>query len=357
MRQRMEQNRAFLGNIFRKGPFQGHGFTVSTGTTPIWAVRDYATSDRPVKEWLPWIVERYLKNKQFAEAAGDDSVPLVGFNSGTHIYAAAMGAETHHFEDSNPCAMPVINSVEEAERFREPELHECRPLVRILEMAELVKKELGNEVILGPPDMQSGFDSACLVWNKESIFCAMMLDEEKEAVHRFVKKCANVFKKFIVEFYRLYPDACLSHCPMTYVPQGMGPWLSNDECGALSVPMFEEFCLPELVNLATTFGGLGMHCCADAEHQFPSFKKIPNFYAFNRVQARHGYEPILEPLGGPGGPVFVLAWIDDETIERLLRKAPAGTRFVFNRGFEQVDEAKAWLEKMRTLSPRTDGAI
>ena len=111
--------------------------------------------------------------------------------------------------------------------------------------------------------------------------------------------------------------------------------------------------LPELVDLSRTFGGLGMHCCADAEHQFPSFRKIPNFYAFNRVAAKHGYDPILEHLGGPQGPVHVL-WSDDTTIERLIKTAPEGTRFIFNRSFEEVDEAKAWLEKMRKISPRTD---
>jgi len=354
MNQRIEKNQKFLENIFRKGPFQGHAFTVSTSHTPISEVGDYTTSDRPVKDWLSWIVEGYLKNRAFSEAAGDDSVPLVGFNSGTHIYASAFGAETHYFTDSNPCALPFIQTAAEADRIREPDLHECRTLMRIFEMADLVKKELGRETLLGPPDMQSGFDTACLVWNKEDIFCSMMMEEDKAAVHRFVGKCANVFKKFIAEFYRRYPDASLAHCPMIWVPPGMGPWLSNDECGAINVEMFEDFCLPELVDLSRTFGGLGMHCCADAEHQFPSFCKIPNFYAFNRVAAKHGYDPILEHLGGPQGPVHVLAWIDDTTIERLIKTAPTGTRFVFNRSFEKLDEAKAWLEKMRKISPRTD---
>jgi len=34
--------------------------------------------------------------------------------------------------------------------------------------------------------------------------------------------------------------------------------------------------------LSETFGSFGMHCCADAEHQFESFKKIPNFYVARR---------------------------------------------------------------------------
>ena len=74
----------------------------------------------------------------------------------------------------------------------------------------------------------------------------------------------------------------------------MGPWLSNDECGAFSTVMFEELCLPEFVDLAETFGGLGMHCCAGAEHQFESFRKIPGFYTFNRVAAQRGYASLAD---------------------------------------------------------------
>ena len=123
-------------------------------------------------------------------------------------------------------------TAEEADRIPEPELEACNTLNRIFEMADLLKAELGQDLILGPPDLQSGFDSACLIWDKVGIFCAMMTDEEKPAVHRLAGKCARLFKKFIAEFYRRHPTASLAHCPLIWVPPGMGPWLSNDECGA-----------------------------------------------------------------------------------------------------------------------------
>jgi hypothetical protein len=58
----------------------------------------------------------------------------------------------------------------------------------------------------------------------------------------------------------------------------MAPWASNDECGAISPAAFERFRLPKLVDPAESFGGLGMHCCADAEHQFSLFQRIPGFH-------------------------------------------------------------------------------
>lgn len=88
--------------------------------------------------------------------------------------------------------------------------------------------------------------------------------------------------------------SCWPIARRAWAPPEMGPWLSNDECGAFSTVMFEELCLPEFVDLAETFGGLGMHCCAGAEHQFESFRKIPGFYTFNRVAAQRGYASLAD---------------------------------------------------------------
>ena len=80
-----------------------------------------------------------------------------------------------------------------------------------------------------------------------------------------------------------------------------------------------------------------------------SLVEIPNFYAFNRVQAMQGDLPLLEHFGGPGSPVHCLAWVDDEVTEALVTRAPAGTRFIFvNMGADE-DEAARWLDWGRTL--------
>jgi len=352
-----KKNEAFIHNIYAKGPFQGHAFTVIPAAKPSWELEygDFTISDKPVENWVPWIVERYQRYLKLHETIGDDSVPVAKLSTGTHIYAAAFGCKVHTFTDNNPCALPFIHTCEDADKLEEPDIWKSPALYRIFELGRLVQKELGEDVYLGPPDMQSGFDTACLVWNKEDLFCSMILDDEREAVKRMVSKCANLFKKFLIEFRKEFSNCSPCHCPETWTPPEMGPWLSNDECGAFSTEMFEEFCLPELVDLAETFGGLGMHCCADADHQLESFKKIPGFYGFNRVADRDGLCKMLEPLGGPDAPVHVLAWIEDDVAERLIRNAPEGTRFIFNMvGAEDADEAKAWYEKMRKLSPRCD---
>jgi len=173
-------------------------------------------------------------------------------------------------------------------------------------------------------------------------------------VKHLVSKCAILLKQFLLEFRKEFPNSSPCHCPDVWAPPELGPWVSNDECGVMSTPMFMEFCLPEMIDLSQTFGSLGMHCCASAEHQFLSFREIPNFYGFNRVVALKGYQPILDLLGGQQAPVHVLTGVPPEETERLIQVAPSGTRFIFNLAGATLDDAKQWLDRMRQVSPRED---
>lgn len=351
---RMGQNEAFLRNIYTKGPFQGHAFVCSPPAVGVYKHPDYdfTLSDKSVDNWVAWVAEDYRRQVAMHEALGDDAVPHARIATGTHIYAAAFGCEVHRFPNDNPCAKPLLSSAAESDILDIPDIWKVPVLYRIFELARAVQDELGSDVFLGPPDMQSGFDTAALIWNKTDFLCALLDDHDSHSAQRLVAKCAALLKTFLIEFRKEFPKCSPCHCPLVWAPPEMGPWLSNDECGALSTSTFEEFCLPELVDLAQTFGGLGMHCCADAEHQFESFKKIPGFYAFNRVSARKGYAPLLDHFTGPTAPVHVLAWIPDDDIAYLVRNAPEGTRFIFNLCGTTMEEARIWLDKMRGIAPR-----
>ena len=350
----ISKNVSFLRNVFSKGPFQGHAFCCSPkGVSAVDCPEgDFTISQAPVDNWVPWVVDHHARMVKMLEAVGDDGVPYGRINTGTHIFAAAFGCPVHTMEDDAPFALPMVSSVAEAEAVKEPDLWKSPTLYRVFELAEKVTHELGPEAHITGPDMQSGFDIASLIWNKEDMFCAMLTDPE--AVMNLAGKAARLFKTFLTEYRGAFPQACPCHCPEVWTPPEMGPWMSNDECGSFSTSNFETFCLPELVDLAETFGGLGMHCCADAEHQFDSFKKIPNFYGFNRVAAKQGYQSLLEYFDDETGPVHVLAWIEEEDITRLIQEAVPGVRFVFNLIEDDVEVAKAWYDKMRTHSLRTD---
>lgn len=180
------------------------------------------------------------------------------------------------------------------------------------------------------------------------LLCAMLL--EADAVKRLSDKCALLLKNFLFELRKEFPTMSPCHCPDIWTPPELGPWVSNDEVGTMSPAMFEEFCLPELNDLSETFGGIGMHCCADAEHQFPGFNKIKNFYAFNRVSDKCGYLPLLEHFTGSDGPVHCLAWVSDEDMEELINDASAGSRFIFVNMDADKNGGAEWLANARKLS-------
>ena len=187
---RRDANRALLTELFTRQPFAGHAFVVEGKRRPICEVGDFTTSERPVADFVPWVVEAYRHWVEVSEAAGDDSIPIAAPMTGTHIYAVCFGARPHIYTDNNPYAEPCVANADEADRLPEPRLESCRPLMRVMELAAAVRRELGPDVTLGPPDMQTGFDTACILWNKTDLLCAMI--ERPDAVQRLAGQCGRL---------------------------------------------------------------------------------------------------------------------------------------------------------------------
>jgi len=350
----VERNKAFLAGLWRGEHCARPGFICLPASGGIFEPPgDYTLSDQPVGQWVGRVVEDYQRQVKMLEALGDDAVPLAPLSTGTHVYAAAFGCRVHTYTDNNPAAMPLVRTAAEADALQMPDVWKSPTLYRVFELAHAVQRELGQEAPVGSPDAQTGFDTACLVWNKQDLYLAMMDRQDKEAVKRLTQKCSRLLQTFWIELRREFPTIAPCHCPPVWTPPESAPQVSNDECGSMSAAMFEEFCLPELVDLSRTFGGLGMHCCADAEHQFALFNRIPGFQYFNRVAARRGYLPLLDHFAGPAAPAHVLAWVEEDQIAALLGQAAPGTRFVFVRmGTQSVAEGRAWLDRMHALARR-----
>jgi len=348
----VERNQQFLTDLFA-GPFRGHAIIMDAPLPPREPAEalddgDFAISQRPVKAWVPTILRQYENMLAWHEALGDDGVPFARLWTGTEIIAAAFGCPVHVYEDSPPCALPLVTTAAEADAITLPDLH-ARPLERVFELGTLLRDRLGPDVPLGVPDIQSPFDIAALIWRKEDFFIA--LHEEPEAVKRLVAKCQQLLTTFLHEFKRQFPNCNLCHCPNAWAPPELGCWLSEDEAGSLSVPMFEEFCQPVLGDLSRTFGGLFMHCCATADHQYAEFKKIPNLRGLNRYFQEPGPGPAIRTFAGHC--VLMMAWFDEATLNMMLDLALPDSRFLLNPSAATLDEAKALYERLRIRCPRS----
>lgn len=349
MNTRIQSNMRFLGDLFG-GEFRGHAIIMDAGFPPVdWSRGDFAISDEPIEDWLPDVMRLYEARLQMHEAIEDDSVPYAQLLTGTELFAAAFGCRTHIYPDTLPCALPLVTTAEEADQVQIPSLH-ARPFERVFQLGHMVRERLGPDVPIGVPDIQSPFDMAALIWRKEDLFVAMI--ESPDAVKRLVEKCYVLLRDFLRAFMREFPNCNLCHCPYSYAPPEQGCWLSEDEAGCLNTAMFDEFCVPSLTRLSDDFGGIGIHCCATADHQYQGFRRIPRLRGLNRVFQFPGPRPAVEAFAGE--TVLVLSWIDEAGVNDILDMARPTSRFLLNMPVQPVDDARRTFERLRERCPRND---
>jgi hypothetical protein len=173
---------------------------------------------------------------------------------------------------------------------------------------------------------------------------------EPDAVRRLVDKCQQLLINFFDHFLREVGEANLCHCPVAWAPPELGVWLSEDEAGSMSTEMFEAFCLPNLIDLSERYGGLFVHCCATADHQYQSFAKIPNLRGLNRVFQAPGPRPAIETFSKD--TVLMVAWTPEDRVVEMLDMALPETRFLFNMPAQPLDEARRTYDRLRERCPR-----
>lgn len=128
----------------------------------------------------------------------DDSVPYVNLCTHTGLFASGFGCRVVTFEGSNAAALPCVTTTAKADPLPERTWADVPQAVRYFKLAELAQRELGADAPIGVPDIQSPFDIAALVWNKEDLFAAMI--GAPDAVKQLVGKCHRLLWGFPWEF-------------------------------------------------------------------------------------------------------------------------------------------------------------
>ena len=236
-------------------------------------------------ERIEWAWMAYRRQMEALDWLDDDRVPFLDPYSGTEIFAEAFGCPVHYTSDKMPFALPCVRTAGEAARLRIPDWSETR-LVEWFEIADELYRRAGPGTVMRLPDIQSPMDIAALIWDKNTFYPALV--EDPEPVHELAQKVRVLLTNFVDAWFARYGSAFMAHFPDFYMPGGIT--LSEDEVGAVSPAMFSRFFLPELEWLANRYGAIGMHCCANARHQWQGFLK------YSQPQA-HQLKPAAGSIG------------------------------------------------------------
>jgi hypothetical protein len=337
--ERLRRNAAHLRALYEDaGPRLGLIYNPPGG--PRKELGDYIASERPVSDWVPYFEQRYEWRMSFVERVPDDSVPYVSLLTNTGFFPAAFGAELHTYDVGGVAARPLVFSSAEAAALEKPDMN-ARPFQRFFQLAELLQERLGPEAPLSVPDIQSPFGIAAIIWDKADFLLACAM--EPGAVQDLTDMCGELLVEFLQEFEHRIGNRNMCHCPDMWVPPDYGCHLSEDEIGVISPEMFEQFCLPWLTRLSEGFGGLWIHCCADADHQYESLARIPNLMGLNR-KFFQGAQKCIDMFSDR--VLFSFGCDSAEVWDEVIDCAHPDTRLLFSL-YEEPDEACRRIEHLR----------
>jgi len=80
-----------------------------------------------------------------------------------------------------------------------------------------------------------------------------------------VHKPSEFMFSFLDEWFRRYGSDFIAHHPDYYMPYGIT--LSEDEIGIINSDMYRTYFHQELCDFSARYGAIGIHSCADSQHQ------------------------------------------------------------------------------------------
>jgi uroporphyrinogen-III decarboxylase len=244
---------------------------------------DYGERVFPTKDnaeiFFNYIVHKSRVQMDCLEWLDDDRVPCISAVMGTENFAHAFGCPVIYPGNNNPFTKPIVFSAADAAKLKKPVL-ENSTLMQSLEYGKKLRSAASNAVIQ-VPDIQSPLDIAALIWDKNDFF--MALYDEPAAVKDIIFMCYEILIEFFDLWFKEFGREFTAHYPDYYMPYGIT--VSEDEIGSISTEQFYEFSYPTLCNLSEHFGNrIGIHCCANAKHQWSALKSIPGLVMLNLIQ-------------------------------------------------------------------------
>jgi hypothetical protein len=320
---------------FLEDPGAGHLFTITY-------LPDEEAPPLPWRELrderVTWAWRKFERQMARAEWLRDDTLPFLDMRTGTEIFAEAFGCTVHFPDDNMPFALPLVHSAQEADALSVPELS-TSSVAYLFDMADELVARAGHGALLRLVDIQSPMDIAALIWEKSSFYPALI--EAPEAVLALAEKVKTFLTAFLDAWFGRYGPAFIAHYPDYYMPQGIT--LSEDEVGAVSHRVYRELFLPELSELSERYGGIGVHCCAHARHQWQGFLDIPNLRLINLVQPE---EVLTEAYRFFAAIPQMHSWCGEGDPWMWPTTYPAGARVVIQATATTRDEAQRLADRL-----------
>ena len=232
-----------------------------------------------MRKRLDWASNIYQQEMETISWLHDDRIPALRPYTGTELFARAFGSKVHYPGDNMPFALPMIRNSRELSMVKEPDIFSSA-LGEAFELARQLIQRNGKDAVIQLPDIQSPLDIAALIWEKADFLSSML--EDPSAVKELIAMTNRTLIRFLDAWFEEFGTEYIAHFPDYYMSGGIT--LSEDEVGEFSPDMFEEFCLETLNRLSQRYGGIGIHCCAHAKHQWEHFMKIENVRLFNLIQ-------------------------------------------------------------------------
>lgn len=293
-----------------------------------------------VSERIEWAWLRYQEMAEQASWLHDDTVPFLDVYTGTEIFAEAFGCPVHLAEDQMPFALPCIRDADEVKNLQIPDLS-VTPISRLFHIADTLRDRAGAQAVVRLPDIQSPMDICALIWQKDCFYLALV--DNPDAVHALADKVLTFLTRFLDEWFARYGTDFVAHYPTYYVPRGVT--LSEDEIGAVSSSMCKEHFLPELAILSRRYGQIGVHCCADARHQWQNLKKIPDLMLLNLVHSQEVLEEAYAHFAEHTTQMHL--WCGDGDLSARVNCMPNNARIVYQLEAESHHEAEMWSSQIR----------
>lgn len=209
----------------------------------------------------------------------DDNIPALPASIGTHIVAAAFGAEIATFEDGRHYLKgPLINQAADIDHLKKPDLL-CSSIQQQLDTIKVLLDNSDDQTMIRSGDHTGPLGVAEMLWQSDDFYTSILMNPDK--VHQLLDRITDFMIEFVHAMRNLSSRVFTMPWPPIWTPNELGIYISDDTMSMLSPELYEEFSVQYNNRISDEFGGIYLHSCVTKENYFESIIKNKNLRSIN----------------------------------------------------------------------------